>query len=102
MRGPANALSVRRTGGKGEFVSITPPGFGRYSIDKYLSRDELPFSCDGELFEVRILTVAESYRGTPAGAWEGRDATEFGSEGSLGRGDLLLMSGIFDLRAPIW
>jgi histidinol-phosphate/aromatic aminotransferase/cobyric acid decarboxylase-like protein len=48
------------------FVSITPPGFGRYSIDKYLPRDELPFSCDGGLFEVRILTVAEPYRGTPA------------------------------------
>ena len=49
------------------FVSITPPGFGRYSIDKYVSRDELPFACDGKVFEVRILTVAKPYRGTPVG-----------------------------------
>ena len=64
-----NVYIVATQGGQiAGFVSITPPGFGRYSIDKYLSRDELPFSCDGGLFEVRVLTVAEPYRGTPAGA----------------------------------
>ena len=48
------------------FVSITPPGHGRYSIDKYVARDELPFACDGGLFEVRMLTVGEAYRGRRA------------------------------------
>lgn len=47
------------------FVSITPPGHGRYSIDKYLKRDELPFPCDERLYEVRLLTVAAPYRGRP-------------------------------------
>lgn len=60
-------LVAARDGRIAGFVSITPPGFGRYSIDKYVSRDELPFACDGTLFEVRILTVAEPYRGTPVG-----------------------------------
>jgi len=64
-----NVYVVATQGGRiAGFVSITPPGYGQYSIDKYLSRDELPFLCDGGLFEVRILTVAEPFRGTPAGA----------------------------------
>ncbi len=46
------------------FISVTPPGHGRYSIDKYLSRDELPFPCDESLFEARLLTVIEPRRGT--------------------------------------
>ena len=50
------------------FVSITPPGHGRYSVDKYVHRDELPFSFDDGLFEVRILTVEPPYRGGPAAA----------------------------------
>jgi histidinol-phosphate/aromatic aminotransferase/cobyric acid decarboxylase-like protein/GNAT superfamily N-acetyltransferase len=45
------------------FISLTPPGFGRYSIDKYLSRAELPFSVDARLFEARLLTVLKPYRG---------------------------------------
>ncbi|MFW6152438.1 MAG: aminotransferase class I/II-fold pyridoxal phosphate-dependent enzyme [Verrucomicrobiota bacterium] len=45
------------------FISITPPGVRRYSIDKYLKRDELPFACDSSLFEVRILTVDRACRG---------------------------------------
>jgi GNAT superfamily N-acetyltransferase len=44
------------------FVSITPPGSPSYSIDKYFRRQELPFSIDGGLFEVRLLTVAEPHR----------------------------------------
>jgi hypothetical protein len=39
------------------FISITPPEGNRYSIDKYLSRDQLPFSIGDDLYEVRILTV---------------------------------------------
>ena len=38
------------------FVAITPPG-GRYSIDKYFPRRELPLTFDDGLYEVRLLTV---------------------------------------------
>ncbi len=44
------------------FVSITPPGYGRYSVDKYVPRAELPVSVDEGLYEVRLLTVARSHR----------------------------------------
>lgn len=44
------------------FISITPPGIGRYSIEKYLSRDELPVKLDEQTYEVRILTVARDHR----------------------------------------
>lgn len=44
------------------FISITPPKLGRYSIEKYLERDELPIQLDDRTFEVRILTVAPSHR----------------------------------------
>jgi histidinol-phosphate/aromatic aminotransferase/cobyric acid decarboxylase-like protein/GNAT superfamily N-acetyltransferase len=46
------------------FVSITPPGFGRYSIDKYLARENVDLSFDEGLYEMRILTVARPHRGT--------------------------------------
>lgn len=45
------------------FVSITPPGHESYSIEKYLSRNELPFPCDDGLYEVRLLTVTKPFRG---------------------------------------
>ena len=44
------------------FVSITPPGRGLYSVDKYLQRDQLPFLVDDKLYEVRILTIPERSR----------------------------------------
>lgn len=44
------------------FISITPPGAGCYSIEKYLSRQELPIELDDRTYEVRILTVAPAYR----------------------------------------
>jgi histidinol-phosphate/aromatic aminotransferase/cobyric acid decarboxylase-like protein len=47
------------------FISITPPG-ARYSIDKYLRRDEIPFPLDANTYELRILTVLPAYRGTIA------------------------------------
>jgi histidinol-phosphate/aromatic aminotransferase/cobyric acid decarboxylase-like protein/GNAT superfamily N-acetyltransferase len=47
------------------FVSITPPGHERYSIDKYLARDDLPFALDDGVYEVRLLTVAAAHRGRP-------------------------------------
>jgi hypothetical protein len=45
------------------FISITPPG-SRYSIDKYLSRQELPFTVDDRLFELRLLAVSTEHRGS--------------------------------------
>jgi len=44
------------------FISVTPPGVS-YSIDKYLSREELPFPFDDKLYEVRLLTVIRPNRG---------------------------------------
>lgn len=44
------------------FISITPPGFGRYSIDKDNPREELPLSFDDGLYELRLLTVAKEHR----------------------------------------
>jgi len=45
------------------FISITPPGLGLYSVDKYLRRDQIPFALDDRTYEIRILTVAARYRG---------------------------------------
>jgi GNAT superfamily N-acetyltransferase len=45
------------------FISVTPPG-SSYSIDKYLSRDELPFRVDGGLYELRLLAVRPARRGS--------------------------------------
>jgi histidinol-phosphate/aromatic aminotransferase/cobyric acid decarboxylase-like protein/GNAT superfamily N-acetyltransferase len=50
------------------FVSITPPGEGGYSVDKYVPPDELPFIRDAGLFEVRLLTVAPDARRTKLAA----------------------------------
>jgi histidinol-phosphate/aromatic aminotransferase/cobyric acid decarboxylase-like protein/GNAT superfamily N-acetyltransferase len=47
------------------FISITPPGRGRYSIDKYFSRHELPFPIDDGVYEIRLLTVLPKWRGQP-------------------------------------
>ncbi|MGC1208346.1 MAG: aminotransferase class I/II-fold pyridoxal phosphate-dependent enzyme [Ornithinimicrobium sp.] len=44
------------------FVSLTPPWVGRYSLDKYLTRDDMPLLDSGDAFEVRILTVEPAYR----------------------------------------
>ena len=50
------------------FISLTPPECGRYSIDKYFARGDLPFAVDEGLFEVRLLTVQKPYRGTRVAA----------------------------------
>lgn len=31
------------------YVSVTPPGYGRYSVEKYIARDRLPFPVDDRL-----------------------------------------------------
>jgi GNAT superfamily N-acetyltransferase len=46
------------------FISITPPA-PSYSIDKYLSRDQLPFPVDDRLHELRLLAVIPNHRGSP-------------------------------------
>ncbi|MGA3105985.1 MAG: histidinol-phosphate transaminase [Terriglobales bacterium] len=43
------------------FVSVTPPG-RKYSVDKYIAREDFPFSFDATLYEVRLLTVLPSHR----------------------------------------
>ncbi|WP_327695249.1 histidinol-phosphate aminotransferase family protein [Streptomyces sp. NBC_00459] len=48
------------------FVSLTPPWPGRYALDKYLTRDELPLLTEAGLFEVRILTVEPRWRASAA------------------------------------
>lgn len=44
------------------FVSITPPGFGSYSVDKYLCRENFPELTAERLYEVRLLTVTNRFR----------------------------------------
>jgi histidinol-phosphate/aromatic aminotransferase/cobyric acid decarboxylase-like protein len=44
------------------FISITPPRFSRYSVDKYIARDILPIRFDESLYEVRLLTIAQEFR----------------------------------------
>jgi histidinol-phosphate/aromatic aminotransferase/cobyric acid decarboxylase-like protein len=48
------------------FVSVTPPWLGRYALDKYLTRDELPLLDKDDVFEVRVLTVEPRWRATAA------------------------------------
>jgi histidinol-phosphate/aromatic aminotransferase/cobyric acid decarboxylase-like protein len=44
------------------FISVTPPGHGHYSVDKYVKREDLPFPVDDKLYEIRIMTVPQSSR----------------------------------------
>ncbi|MFE7585230.1 aminotransferase class I/II-fold pyridoxal phosphate-dependent enzyme [Streptomyces gardneri] len=48
------------------FVSLTPPWVGRYGLDKYLTREELPVLTEEAPFEIRVLTVEERWRSTAA------------------------------------
>ena len=54
---PLDAFNVYLTATVGNelvgFISVTPPGRGAYSIDKYVPRDQLPFPFDDTLYEVR-------------------------------------------------
>ena len=45
------------------FISITPPNH-KYSIDKYISREELSqyLTPDDRLYEIRLLSVVDEYR----------------------------------------
>jgi histidinol-phosphate/aromatic aminotransferase/cobyric acid decarboxylase-like protein/GNAT superfamily N-acetyltransferase len=58
-----NTYIVAKVGGAvAGFVALTPPTPAGYSIDKYFRRDDLPFSFDAHLYEVRLLTVSQPYR----------------------------------------
>lgn len=46
------------------FISVTPPGGGHLSIDKYFARDTLPFTIDTATYEIRLLTVLKPARGS--------------------------------------
>ncbi|MFV2120154.1 aminotransferase class I/II-fold pyridoxal phosphate-dependent enzyme [Streptomyces sp. Act-28] len=59
-------LVAARAGTRIGFVSLTPPWAGRYALDKYLTRDELPLLAEDDLFEVRILTVEPRWRASMA------------------------------------
>ncbi|MEV7343863.1 aminotransferase class I/II-fold pyridoxal phosphate-dependent enzyme [Streptomyces sp. NPDC093544] len=59
-------LVVARGADRLGFVSITPPWAGRYGLERYLTRDELPLLTEDALFEVRILTVEPRWRSTMA------------------------------------
>jgi histidinol-phosphate/aromatic aminotransferase/cobyric acid decarboxylase-like protein/GNAT superfamily N-acetyltransferase len=45
------------------FVGVTSPSSPRFSIDKYLSRDEIQCTFDEHLYEIRALTVKSPLRG---------------------------------------
>lgn len=45
------------------FISITPPEGGRFSVDKYLRREDYPQLTGKGVYEVRLLTVTSGHRG---------------------------------------
>ncbi|WP_033343134.1 histidinol-phosphate aminotransferase family protein [Catenuloplanes japonicus] len=61
-------LVAVRGGVPAGFVSITPPWVGRWSLDKYVTRAELPVLDEHDTFEVRLLTVTPEERGTSIAA----------------------------------
>lgn len=59
-----NVYFVARKGSEiAGFISVTPPGLGSYSVEKYVPREDLPLTFDDGLYEVRLLTVHPSHRG---------------------------------------
>lgn len=56
-------LVVKVAGEMAGFVSLTPPGGPGFSIDKYFTRETLPFSVGPETYEIRLLTVLKEHRG---------------------------------------
>ena len=45
------------------FVGITHPDSPQFSVDKFLSREEIPLTFDESLYEIRALTVKKDLRG---------------------------------------
>ncbi|MBI1842138.1 MAG: aminotransferase class I/II-fold pyridoxal phosphate-dependent enzyme [Verrucomicrobia bacterium] len=50
------------------FISVTPPGHGGYSVNKYIATGDLPLTIDSRTHELRILTVTSSARGREVAA----------------------------------
>lgn len=46
------------------FIGITTPESPRFSVDRHLRRDGLPFEWDDHVFEIRALTVLNAQRGS--------------------------------------
>lgn len=44
------------------FISITPPGRGLYSVDKYIRREEFPTLNCQRLYEIRLLSLPVHFR----------------------------------------
>jgi histidinol-phosphate/aromatic aminotransferase/cobyric acid decarboxylase-like protein len=59
---PLRQSDAGRAGPIVGFISITPPQGGRFSVDKYFARHELPLEFDDTLYEVRLLTVDAAHR----------------------------------------
>src|SRR5678809_308792 len=57
-------LVVKRDDEIAGFVAITPPTDAGYSLDKYFARDALPLAFDDGLYEIRLLTVTSTSRGS--------------------------------------
>ncbi|USQ85228.1 histidinol-phosphate aminotransferase family protein [Streptomyces phaeoluteigriseus] len=66
LDGDSVCLVAARGAARVGFISVTPPWSGRYGLDKYLTRDELPLLAEDDVFEVRILTVEPRRRGGAA------------------------------------
>src|SRR5262245_2128215 len=50
-------IVARVGGGLAGFISVTPPDAGRYSLEKYLPREQWPIADLSRAFEIRLLTV---------------------------------------------
>ena len=61
-------IVVLRNGEISGFISVTPPDAPAFSIDKYFSREKLPFECHERVFEVRLLTVVRAHRSSETAA----------------------------------
>ena len=67
LTGSQVATAPTDVGGYSKAEFITSPAGGsaepHYSIDKYVSREALPFPFDNRLYEIRLLTVVKPHRG---------------------------------------
>jgi histidinol-phosphate/aromatic aminotransferase/cobyric acid decarboxylase-like protein len=79
------------------FVSVTPSGGPGYSLDKYFTREQLPFSVDQGLFEIRLLTVMPGSRRSLLSlalmwaAFRWAEASGGTHIGAIGRQDILCL-----------
>jgi histidinol-phosphate/aromatic aminotransferase/cobyric acid decarboxylase-like protein/GNAT superfamily N-acetyltransferase len=56
-------IVARLNGDLAGFISITPPTAKTYSVDKYFNRDVFRFEFDRSVYEIRLLTVLQLFRG---------------------------------------